>query len=170
MAKAQPRRTAGSEILDQLPPQDLAAEKAVLGSLLLDPSLMPQARLLIEPKHFYADAHQKLYACLLEMGEAGSPIDTVTLKDQLRRNNHFETVGGAAYLAEVAQSVPYAANWKYYTKIVLQQYARRSLVHASTGTLRDCYDPRCSLGALCKRGQRLFQKMAEWLKARGLSD
>ena len=136
-------RSAGRvspEILDRLPPQNLEAEKGVLGSLLLDSNMCDEVALILQADDFYADANQKLFGHLMEMHEHGARIDAVLLKERLTKEGDFETIGGAAYLAEVAQSVPYAANAVYYANIVRDKATQRALIHASTEILRDAYD------------------------------
>ena len=130
-----------SEILDRLPPQNLDAEKGVLGSLLLDPNLCDDVALVVRPADFYADANQKLYTHLLAMHDLGLRIDATLLLERLRTGGDLEAVGGTAYLAEVVHSVPYAANAVYYAEIVRDKATLRSLIHASTEILRDAYEP-----------------------------
>ena len=130
-----------SEILDRLPPQNLEAEKGVLGSLLLDPNLCDDVALVLRPDDFYADANQKLYGHLLAMHDEGGRIDTTLLLERLKQSGDLEAVGGTAYLAEVVHSVPYAANAVYYAEIVRDKATLRALIHASTEILRDAYEP-----------------------------
>lgn len=130
-----------SEILDRLPPQSLEAERAVLGSILLDPQMCDDVALILRPDDFYADANQKLYRSLLAMHDEGKRIDVTLLVERLKLAGDFEAIGGAAYLAEVAQSVPYAANATYYAEIVRAKSTVRELIHASTEILRDAWDP-----------------------------
>ncbi len=130
-----------SEILDRLPPQNLDAEKGVLGSLLMDPVLCDDVALILRPDDFYADAHQKLFRHIVQMHGEGSRVDTTLLIERLRQASEFEAVGGAAYLAELVQSVAVAAHASYYARIVRDKATLRSLIHASTEILRDAYDP-----------------------------
>jgi replicative DNA helicase len=129
-----------SEILDRLPPQNLDAEKGVLGSLLLDSQLCDDVAMVLKPDDFYADANRILYTHVLAMHEEGKRVDPLLLADRLRQQGDFEAVSGTAYIAEVTQSVPYAANAVYYAKIVRDKATLRSLIHASTEILRDAYD------------------------------
>lgn len=156
------------EWLNETPPSDLDAERALLGSLILDPTLIPKVRPLIDAAHFHADDHGRLYDCLLEMDKNG--IDAVTIKARLRSRGNWEAVGGAAYIAEVAQSVPYAANWRDYLDIVLNCYARRRVLSACLDLAKSAHCGQRSPDQLCRVGTKLFDRMAEWLKARGLSD
>jgi len=130
----------GSELLDRLPPQNLDAEKSVLGSLLLDAEMCDEVALVVRPDDFYADANQKLFGHLMAMHDEGARIDAVLLVERLKREGDFEAIGGPAYLAEVAQSVPYAANAVHYAKIVREKATLRSLIHAAAEILRDAYD------------------------------
>ena len=137
----QPTGKVSSEILDRMPPQNLDAEKGVLGSVLLNPHMCDDVALLLRPEDFYADAHQKLFAHVLAMHDAGGRIDTTLLAERLRQAGDLEAAGGTAYLAEVLHSVPVAAHAVYYAKIVRDKAVLRDLIHASTEILRDAYDP-----------------------------
>jgi len=146
-----------SEILDRLPPQNLDAEKGVLGSLFLDPQMCDEVALVLRPDDFYADANQKLFAHLLAMHEEGTRIDTTLLVERLRSSGDIEAIGGVAYLGEVAQSVPFAHNAVHYANIVHNKATLRSLIHASTEILRDAYDSSADPAALVGQSeQKIF--------------
>ncbi|MCE5303003.1 MAG: replicative DNA helicase [Planctomycetaceae bacterium] len=142
-----------SEILDRLPPHNLDAERGVLGSLLLDPNLCDDVALILRPDDFYADANQRLYTHLLAMHDEGGRIDATLLVERLQAGGDLEAVGGAAYLAEVVHSVPYAANAVYYAEIVQAKATLRSLIHASTEILRDAYEPTLDPRELVNRAE-----------------
>jgi len=152
-AKSRSPDRVSPEILDRLPPQNLDAEKGVLGSLLLDPRMCDEVALIVRAEDFYAEANQKLFGHLMAMHEQGGRIDAVLLKERLTREGDFEAVGGAAYLAEVAQSVPYAANAVYYARIVRDKATQRALIHASTEILRDAYDGTLDPAELVSRSE-----------------
>jgi replicative DNA helicase len=141
---SQQTRTAprlNSEILDRLPPQDLQAEKGVLGSLMQVPELCDEIALLLKPVDFYAEANQRLYRNVLALHEQGKRIDLTLLVDRLKQEGELEAVGGHAYLAEVLSSVPYAHNATFYAEIVRNKATVRELILASTEILRDAWDP-----------------------------
>lgn len=133
--------TVSSEILDRLPPQNLDAEKGVIGSLLLDSLMCDDVVLLLRPEDFYSEVHRRLYGHIIAMHDEGGRIDTTLLVERLRQAGDYEAVGGAAYLAEVLQSVAVAAHAAYYAKIVRDKSTLRSIIHASTEILRDAFDP-----------------------------
>jgi replicative DNA helicase len=130
-----------SEILDRLPPQNLDAEKGVLGSILLDPPMCDEVALMLRPGDFYAAAHAKLFQHMLAMHDEGKRIDTTLLVERLKQAGDFEAIGGAPYLAEVAHSVAVAAHSVHYAEIVRDKAVLRSLIHTTTEILRDAYDP-----------------------------
>lgn len=143
----------GSEILDRMPPQNLDAEKNVLGSLMLDADMCDEVATILRPEDFYADAHQKLYAALLAMHDEGKRIDATLLVERLRQTGELEAVGGTAYLAEIAQSVPYAANAVYYAQIIRDKATLRSLIHASSDILRQAYEPTLETSEMVNRAE-----------------
>ncbi|HEX3869990.1 MAG TPA: replicative DNA helicase [Pirellulales bacterium] len=131
---------APSEILDRLPPHSLDAERAVLGSLLLDPEMCDEVALLLEPRDYYVPAHQTLFGHLLAMHNDGVRIDATLLIERLKKLGDFDIVGGLPFLSGIFESVPTAANATYYAQIVRDKATLRSLIHASTEILRDAYD------------------------------
>lgn len=132
---------APSEILDRLPPQNLDAEKSVLGSMLLDPHMCDEVALIVRADDFYADSHRKIYGHIMAQYEQSGTADTLLLVERLKQAGELEAVGGSAYIAEVLQSVAVAAHACYYARIVHEKATLRSLIHAATEILRDAYDP-----------------------------
>jgi replicative DNA helicase len=114
---------------DRLPPQDIDAEKSVLGSVLVDPTCL-DALAFLKPEDFYADAHQRLYRHLSAMYDEGRKVDPVMVIDRLRSAGDLEAIGGPAYIAEVAATVPYASNAAHYAKIVKNRATRRRMIDA----------------------------------------
>jgi replicative DNA helicase len=157
----QPGR-ATSDLFDRLPPQNLEAEQGVLGSLLLDPELCDEVAMLLRAADFYAPAHQSLYTHLLAMHNDGLRIDATLLIERLRKHGDLEIVGGLGYLAEVADSVPTAANAVYYAQIVRDKAMLRAMIHASTEILRDAYDQSLeSREMLARAEEKVFRILEE---------
>ena len=102
-------------------PQSLDAEKSVLGSILLLPEVFDEVALVLRLKDFYGDANRTIYEHLLQMHDGGQSIDPMLLVERLRRAEQYEAIGGAAYLAEIAQMVPTAAHAEYYARIVAEK-------------------------------------------------
>jgi replicative DNA helicase len=129
-----------SEILDRLPPQDLNAERQVIGGMMLDPSRVPDVAAIVAPGQFYCDAHQRIARQLLALCDRGLPIDALTLTEQLRAAGDLDAVGGAAYLAEILNGTPVAAHAVYHARIVLDRWNRRQLIAAGLSLTRDAWD------------------------------
>jgi replicative DNA helicase len=120
------------ESLRKIPPQSLEAEEAVIGGILLDNSALDRALELIRPDDFYRESHRKIMRAVVELSERSEPIDLVTLSDTLKSRNEIESIGGAAYLAELADRVPTAANVAYYARLVKEKALLRGLIEAAT--------------------------------------
>ena len=103
---------------DRSPPFDLSAEMGVLGSLLLNPLVANDIAFEVRAEDFYDDAHRRLYAAMMGMFESGRNMNVTLLVSSLKSLGDYEMIGGAGYLAKLANSVPNATQAKYYAQIV----------------------------------------------------
>ncbi|QDT39433.1 replicative DNA helicase [Stratiformator vulcanicus] len=127
--------------LERVPPQNLEAERGVLGSLLLMNDAIDEVADVVTADSFYSDRHRLIYASIHDLYERGvRGIDVVTLAEKLEKERHLEECGGPAYLVEILESVPHAAHAKYYAEIVREKAVERSLIYACTDILKECYD------------------------------
>jgi len=130
-------------VYDRVPPQNLEAERAVLGAMFLNNESVGTA---VEILHedaadvFYSEIHQHVYAAMLALFRENQPIDPVTLPEQLKRDGHFEQCGGLSYLSELASAVPTSANIEYYAKIVLESAVLRKLITTCTQVVGSAYE------------------------------
>src|SRR5262249_34591292 len=106
---------------DRLPPQNLEAERSVLGSILLDNDVLHEIIPILGVADFYRDTHQIIYQAVRELYDMGKAVDAVTLADELVRLDQFQKIGGDDGLKEIVDSVPTAANGKYYANIVREK-------------------------------------------------
>jgi replicative DNA helicase len=116
----------------KVPPHSIEAEESVIGGVLLDNAALDRALELVTPEHFYRKAHRQIMHAIVDLNERSEPVDLVTLAEALRTRNELQEVGGAAYLAELAERVPTAANVGYYARIVRDKALLRSLIQTST--------------------------------------
>lgn len=123
-----------------LPPQDLHAERCVLGSCILHEPAIDEAMLLLSADHFYAEKHQFVFTTLLSMHDRGIPTDAVTVAEELQKRGQLAEVGGVPYLLELMESVPHAAHVTYYAKTVLDRARRRAAEVAALQIQRDIRD------------------------------
>src|SRR5215471_2439331 len=151
-----------SEILDRQPPRNLDAEKAVLGSILLLPHACDDVSLILRPDDFYDDANRTIFEHFLALVEMSRQIDMALVVERLRTSGDYEKIGGAAYLAEVARSVPTAANAVHYAQIVRDKAMLRGLISSSTEILRDAYEDGCDPREQLNRAeQKIFAILSE---------
>lgn len=114
------------------PPQDLDAERAVLGGMLIDKDAVPRVLEILSPEDMYRDAHREIMQIVVNLFQRNEPADLVTVTNALRNTHQLEAVGGAAYLAELTDHVPTTANIAYYAKIVHAQATLRRLIQGAT--------------------------------------
>ena len=124
---------------DKIPPQNLAAEQSVIGSLLLDKNAVVRAIDILRPDSFYRDAHRFIFEACLELFDRGEPIDLVTVTETLRKAGKLDAVGGSVYVADLLNSVPTAANIEYYAKIVEEKAVLRRLIEAGTRIVGEAF-------------------------------
>ena len=117
--------------LDPPTQQNIEAERALLGAILLDNSTLAQVAEKIEPSFFFHDHHRKLYLAMLEMDEDGQAIDLVTLSECVQRKNELEAIGGVAYISKLMDGVPHITNIGHYAQIVKEKAVRRRLLYAA---------------------------------------
>jgi len=146
--------TATTQATDRLPPQNLEAETAVLGSMLLDNEIIPDVAHLLRKHHFYSPDHQTIFEATLDLFDDGRPIDLVILTDALKQRGDLERVGGPAFLVSLLEAVPSAANAEYYAHIVRDAALRRHLIHACTEIARDSHDGSIDTDALLDKAQQ----------------
>jgi replicative DNA helicase len=125
--------------LDRIPPQNLEAEQAVLGAILLDSDSLVTAMERINSDDFYRTSHQRIYESMVELAEENEPIDLITLTAKLQNKQELEEIGGIKYLSELAHAVPTAANIDYYAQIVEEKSMLRRLIRAATNIVTDGY-------------------------------
>lgn len=147
---------------DRLPPQNLDAERSVLGSMLRDNSVIDVVSQIVSAESFYLDAHRKIYQAISDLrNKSGQPVDLVLLHEELNKRGQLEDVGRAAYLAVLWDAAPTAANAEYYAKIVRDKGIVRSLIHASTEILRDAYEQGQPAEELLEGAERKILDVAQ---------
>ena len=129
------------------PPHSFEAERALLGSILLDANGRGEERVMDECRSegvteeaFYGPANRLVYATMLKMSMASKPLDALTLIEELRRENRLDTVGGVAYVQSLIDQVPTTAHAEHYLGLVRAKYLRRLLIERATKVVEKGYD------------------------------
>lgn len=142
-------------------PHSRDAERCLLGSLLRDNAFIGDIVQLIRTENFYFDAHQKIWQGITALYDKANPVDLITLAEWLREQKFVEDVGGYAYLGELWESAPTAANAEYYARIVREKAIMRNLIHAGTEILRDAYDQALPAEELLEASERKILDVAQ---------
>src|SRR3989344_7245620 len=124
----------------KLPPQNLEAEQTVLGSILIDKNAIFKVADQLRPDDFYAPAHEKIYATILDLFEKHQPIDIISLTNRLKEKGALGDVGGSAYLAELTNQITTAAHVEHYVKLVRDKKFLRDLIQASSQINEDVFE------------------------------
>lgn len=125
------RKRPNTEITVGIPPHDIDAERSVLGALLIDPDAIVKIVEFLHAKHFYRNSHEHIYEAIFNLYEKREPADLITVPDELKRIKALDKAGGVAYLTELVNSVPTAANVEHYARIIRDHALRRSLIQAA---------------------------------------
>src|SRR5512135_3472275 len=155
-AKAEP-----ISLIDRLPPQNIEAEQGVLGSILLDNDVLHDVVGLITVEDFYRNSHQVIFRAIRDLYDLGKAIDAITLVDDLIRRDQLQAIGGHEVISQILNSVPHAANAKYYAGIVREKAVSRLLIDSATEILRDGYSNSFTAEQLLESAERKIFDIAE---------
>ncbi|MCS7463089.1 replicative DNA helicase [Paenibacillus doosanensis] len=147
--------------MDRIPPQNLEAEQAVLGAILLDSDSLVTAMERITSEDFYRTSHQRIFESMIELAEENEPIDLVTLTAKLQNKQQLEEIGGIKYLSELANAVPTAANIDYYSQIVEEKSMLRRLIRAATNIVTDGYASSDDVGDLLSDAEKRILEISQ---------
>ncbi len=117
---------------DRTPPQDMAAEQSVLGSMLLSKDAIADVAEVLHGVDYYRPSHETVHDVVIDLFGRGEPVDMVTVAAELQRRGELARIGGAPYLHTLAANVPIAANAGFYAQIVREKAILRRLVDAGT--------------------------------------
>jgi len=124
----------------RIPPHSIEAEQSVLGSMIMDHDAVIVASEILIASDFYRPDHGQIFAAIMELYTTGNPIDLITIQDKLVQKGVLEQVGGLAYLADLASSVPTSAHIKQYAKIVQEKSTLRRLIKVSSDITAKSFD------------------------------
>lgn len=129
-----------AEQLGRMPPHSAMAERSVIGSLLKEPSHIPDVAAILRKESFYQDAHQKVFSAITDLWNDQKPVDIVSVADALYELKQIEDVGGYPYLAELVTDIGTASNVLHYVEIVLDNWKRREVISIASKMMTEAYD------------------------------
>lgn len=146
----------------KLPPHSLEAEQSVLGGLMLDNQAWDNVSERLVADDFYRYEHRLVFNVMIHLAEAGQPLDVVTLSEALEARGHLDTVGGLAFLAELARNTPSASNIRAYADIVRERATLRKLIRAANQIADSAFTPQGRpADELLNEAERLVFQIAE---------
>ncbi|MBI4831513.1 MAG: replicative DNA helicase [Candidatus Lindowbacteria bacterium] len=123
----------------KVPPHNREAEQSVLGAMLFDERAIGQVVEKLREHHFYDEAHRRIFRVITGLYNQSTPIDLISVSNELRKAGELESVGGATYLAQLLDMVPTVAHVDYYCRIVLEKAWLRELLTAATEIMTEAY-------------------------------
>lgn len=146
---------------DRVPPQNVDAEQAILGGILLDPEAISRVADLLQAEAFYISAHQEIYRTALLLHAQGKPTDITTVTAWLQDNNKLEKIGGQGQIAQLVERIVSSANIDQYAQLVMDKYLRRKLVRAGTKIIEMGYETAQPLDELLDKAEQSIFSLAQ---------
>ncbi|MCC6487409.1 MAG: replicative DNA helicase, partial [Candidatus Hydrogenedentes bacterium] len=149
---------------DRMPPQNIDAERSVLGAMLLNSEAVGTAIEILRENAadvFYSEKHQHIYGAMVSLYRNDTPIDGVTLVEQLTRDGQLEPVGGPSYIADLAGAVPTSANVEFYARIVLDAAVLRRVISACTRLAGEAYSLPSDVNQLLDQAEQAIFSISE---------
>jgi replicative DNA helicase len=141
---------------EKIPPQNLEAESAVLGSMMIDEEAIAIAVENLDEEVFYQDSHKKVFAAIVDLYNSNKPVDLITLTNELKKREMLDAVGGVSFLTGLANSVPTAANVSHYVNIVREKRILRNLISNSTKIVSRCYESDGNINEVIDDAERMI--------------
>ena len=152
---------------NQVPPQDIEAEQAVLGAVFLDADAIIDAMEVIAPEDFYRRSHQIIFQAMIQLNDRSESIDLITLKAEIEKSNSLEDVGGLTYLTELSQASPSAASIAYYAKIVDDKAMLRNLIQTASRIVTKGFEQDEDVQSIIDQAEKSILEVSEKRNSNG---
>jgi len=153
---------------DKTIPQNIEAEEAVLGALLIDAEAIFRVLSFLRAEHFYLQKHRWIYEAILGLHEQREPVDFLTLTAALERQEQLQAIGGSAYILQLISAVPSAINIESYAHMVEQASVRRRLLEVASEIAKLAYDEEKGIGEVVDQSERALFAVSQQRVARDL--
>ncbi len=147
-------------MIDRVPPQNIDAEQAVLGAMLIKKEAIAEVSQILRPEDFYRDAHKIVYEAMLTLFNKNEPADIVTVSEYLNNENLMEKVGGVTFITALANTVPTAANVTYHAKIVREKADLRHLINTATDIAGMAYESSDDVADVIDKSEKMIMEVA----------
>ncbi len=146
--------------LEKVPPQNIEAEMAVLGSMLIEEEAIAAAIEVLDGDFFYKDSHKNIFNAILELFNSNKAVDLLTLIEVLKKRGILDEIGGAAYITTLTSSVPTAANVAYYANIVKEKAILRNLITIATQIVSESFEQTQDARVLLDKAEQMIFDIA----------
>jgi replicative DNA helicase len=146
--------------LEKTLPNNLEAERSILGAILLDDKAMHTALEILRKEDFYLDSHRRIFEKMSSLTSVSRAVDIITLKNELQRSDELETAGGAAYLASLTDGLPRATNIEHYAHIVKEKATLRRLIQISNEIMLRSYQSEESVQEILESVEKAVFEVA----------
>lgn len=157
------------QLLERPLPHSADAERAILGAILLDNSLVNQAIELLRPDDFYVRAHQHVFRAMINLSERGSEINPILLGEELRREGVLEQVGGVAFISELTYGLPHFTNVGAYAKVVKDKSILRQLVKVANKVTSEALEEEDEAAVILDHAEQMIFALADERTRQGFS-
>ncbi|MBD3246509.1 MAG: replicative DNA helicase [Candidatus Omnitrophica bacterium] len=147
--------------LEKIPPQNLEAEMATLGAMLINEESIPEVLETLTEDAFYKDAHRIIFSAVIELFDQRKKVDILTVSEMLSRKKLLEAAGGAAYLTTLSDFVPTAAHAGHYAQIVREKSILRFLIHNATQIVSLAYKEEGEVSGVLDRAEKLIFEISD---------
>lgn len=147
-------------VAGKVPPQNIEAEQAVLGSILLKAETFGAVLEILKPHDFYKDGHKLIFEAMVDLFEKNDPQDVLTVSNLLRDKNKLADVGGSTYLATLTSIVPVTANISSYAKIIREKSILRRLIEVNSDIAARCYEEQNDIDTLVDEAEQAIFDIA----------
>ncbi len=147
-------------VASRVPPQNIEAEQAVLGSILLKSDVFGTVLETLKPQDFYKESHRLIYNAMIDLFDQNEPQDLLTVSNLLNNTNKMEQIGGPMYLASLTSLVPVTANIGSYSKIIREKAVLRKLIEVNTDIAARCYEEQNDIDILVDQAEQAIFDIA----------
>jgi replicative DNA helicase len=153
-------QSRGQIVAGRMPPQNIEAEQAVLGSILLKADTFGKVLEIVRPEDFYKESHRLIFEVMIDLFEKNEPQDVLTVSNLLRDTNRLDDAGGPTYLATLTSIVPVTSNISSYAKIIREKSILRRLIEVNTDIAARCYEEQNDIDILVDEAEQAIFDIA----------
>ncbi len=154
--------------IKNIPPQNLDAERSLLGAMMMDRDAISNTIDIITKDSFYREVHSIIFASILNLFERGEPVDVLTVSEDLKKRGKFEEVGGDDYISEIVDSVVTTSNARKYAEIIEEKHILRQLIKAGNQIIKWGYDEEENLEETLAKAEKTIFELSKKGSAKGI--